>query len=75
MIVEAAWAPGLEPALANILDRSVRRWKLIQTEPTALTFAVQLRREGSSEGLVAAVREEPSKQVTGARFEPLLPSP
>ncbi len=75
LIVEAAWAPGLEPALASILDRYVRRWKLVQTGPTALTFAVQLRREGSSEGLVAAVREEPSKQVTGARFEPLLPSP
>jgi len=75
LIVEAAWAPGLEPALASILDRSVRRWKLIRTEPTALTFAVQLRREGSSEGLVAAVREEPSKQVTSARFEPLLPAP
>ena len=75
LIVEAAWAPGLEPALASILDRYVRRWKLIRTEPTALTFAVQLRREGSSEGLVAAVREEPSKQVTSARFEPLLPAP
>jgi len=75
LIVEAAWAPGLEPALASILDRYVRRWKLIRTEPTALTFAVQLRREGTSDGLVAAVREEPGKQVTSARFEPLLPAP
>lgn len=75
LIVEAAWAPGLEPALASILDRQVRRWKLLRAEPTALTFAVQLRREGSPEALVAAVREEPSRQVTGARFEPVLPSP
>jgi len=75
LIIEAAWAPGLEPAVASILDRHVRRWKLIRTEPTALTFAVQLRREGSAEGLLAAVREEPSRQVTGVRFEPVLPPP
>ena len=75
LIVEAAWAPGLEPAVISILDRYVRRWKLIRTEPTALTFAVQLRREGSPDGLLAAVREEPSRQVTAARFEPLLPRP
>ncbi len=75
LIVEAAWAPGLEPALASILDRYVRRWKLIRTEPTALTFAVQLRREGSPDGLLAAVREEPSRQVTGVRFEPPRPPP
>jgi uncharacterized membrane protein len=70
LIVEAAWAPGLELAVATILDRYTRRWKLLRTESTALTFAVQLRREGSPEGLVAAVREDPTKQVTGARFEP-----
>jgi len=75
LIVEAAWAPGLEPAVISILDRYVRRWKLIRTEPTALTFAVQLRREGSPDGLLAAVREEPSRQVTAVRFEPLLPPP
>ncbi len=70
LIVEAAWAPGLEPAMVGILERYTRRWKLLRTEPTALTFAVQLRREGSPEGLVAAVREEATQQVTGARFEP-----
>jgi len=70
LIVEAAWAPGLEPAMVGILERYTRRWKLLRTEPTALTFAVQLRREGSPEGLVAAVREESTQQVTGARFEP-----
>jgi len=75
LIVEAAWAPGLEPAVTSILERYTRRWKLLRTEPTALTFAVQLRREASAEGLVAAVREESTKQVTGARFEPNAPSP
>ena len=70
LIVEAAWAPGLEPAMVGILERYTRHWKLLRTEPTALTFAVQLRREGSPEGLVAAVREEATQQVTGARFEP-----
>jgi Domain of unknown function (DUF4956) len=74
LIVEAAWAPGLEPAVASILERHTRRWKLIRTEPTALTYAVQLLREASAEGLVEAVRGEPSKQVTGARFEPVAPS-
>jgi hypothetical protein len=73
LVVEATWAPGLETAVAGILERYTRRWKLVRTEPTALTFTVQLRREGTPDGLVAAVRDEPSKQVTGARFEPLLP--
>jgi hypothetical protein len=74
LVVEAAWAPGLEPAMASILDRHARRWKLVRTEPTALTFAVQLLREASAELLVEAVRGEPSNQVTGARFEPHAPS-
>jgi hypothetical protein len=73
LVIEAAWAPGLEPAVASILDRHARRWKLVRTEPTALTYAIQLRREASADGLVAAVRAEPSNQVTGARFEPLAP--
>jgi hypothetical protein len=70
LVVEAAWAPGLEPAVASILDRHAKRWKLVRSEPTSLTFAVQLRREANIEELVAAVRDEPSNQVTGARFEP-----
>lgn len=74
LVVEAAWAPGLEPALASILDRHTRRWKLVRTEPTALTYAIQLRREANADGLVEAVRAEPSNQVTGARFEPTAPS-
>ena len=75
LIVEAAWAPGLEPAIANILEQHTRRWKLIRTEPTALTYAVQLRREGNAAALLDAVREEPSKQVASARFEPLASTP
>lgn len=69
LVVEAAWAPGLEPAVVTILERHAKRWKLIRSEPTALTYAVQLFREGSGDALVAAVRGEPSSQVTGARFE------
>lgn len=72
LVVEAAWAPGLEPAVASILDRHAKRWKLIRSEPTALTFAVQLHREANAAELVAAVRDEPSSQVTSARFEPRL---
>jgi hypothetical protein len=75
LVVEAAWAPGIEPAVTSILERHTRRWKLVRTEPNALTFAVQLHREGTAEGLVAAVRAEPTKQVTGARFEQPVPSP
>lgn len=71
LVVEAAWAPGLESAVGHILDRFTRRWKLVRTEPTALTYAVQLRREANPENLVDAVRAEPSKQVTNARFEPI----
>lgn len=70
LIVEAAWAPGLEPAVAKILERHAKRWKLVHSEPTALTFAVQLFREGSADALVADVRNEPSSQVTSARFVP-----
>src|SRR5258705_1259241 len=72
LIVEAAWAPGVEAAIAQILQRYTRRWKLLRTEPKALTFAVQIRRTTNPDALVAAVREEPSKQVTGVRFDPLV---
>ena len=73
LVVEAAWAPGLEPAVVSILERHAKRWKLIRSEPTALTYAVQLFREGSGDALVAAVRNEPSSQVTRAHFEPRGP--
>jgi hypothetical protein len=71
LVVEAAWAPGVETAVGVILARYTRRWKLVRTEPNALTFAVQIRRTTNAEALIAAVREEPSKQVTGVRFDPL----
>ncbi len=72
LIVEAAWAPGVEMAVGAILERYTRRWKLVRTEPTALTFAVQILRTTSPDALVAAVRDEPSKQITGVRFDPLV---
>lgn len=72
LIVEAAWAPGVETAVRAILERYARRWKLVRTEPTALTFAVQVLRTTSPDALVAAVRDEPSKQITGVRFDPLV---
>jgi hypothetical protein len=71
LIVEAPWAPGVETAVAAILERYARRWKLVRTEPKALTFAVQVLRSTTPDALVAAVRDEPSKQVTGVRFDPL----
>jgi uncharacterized membrane protein YhiD involved in acid resistance len=70
LIVEAAWAPGVESAVGAILQRYTRRWKLVRTEPKTLTFAVEIRRTASPDALVAAVRDEPSKQVTGVRFDP-----
>jgi uncharacterized membrane protein YhiD involved in acid resistance len=70
LIVEAAWAPGVESAVAAILQRYARRWKLVRSEPTTLTFAVQIRRTTTPDALVIAVRDEPSKQVTGVRFDP-----
>lgn len=72
LIVEAPWAPGVEAAIGQILERYTRRWKLLRAEPKALTFAVQIRRTTNPDALVAAVREEPSKQVTGVRFDPLV---
>lgn len=72
LIVEAAWAPGVENAVGAILERYARRWKLVRTEPNALTFAVHMLRSTSTDALVAAVREEPSKQITGVRFDPLI---
>jgi len=69
LIVEAAWAPGLETAVAAILQRYARRWKLVRSEPTALTFAVQIRRATTADALVTAVRDESSKQVTAVRFD------
>lgn len=72
LIVEAAWAPGVEPAVQAILARYARHWKLVRTEPTALTFAVQIRRTTSADALIAAVRAEPSQQVTGVRFDPVV---
>lgn len=72
LIVEAAWAPGVEPAVKAILARYARHWKLVRTEPTALTFSVQIRRSTNADALIAAVQAEPSHQVTGVRFDPLV---
>ena len=72
LIVEAAWAPGVETAVSTILERYARHWKLVRTEPKTLTFAVQIRRTTTPDALVGAVREEPSKQITGVRFDPLV---
>jgi len=73
LVVEAAWEPGVEGTVSAILQRYARRWKLVRSEPRALTFAVQIRRTTNADALVTAVREEPSKQVTGVRFDPLNP--
>jgi len=70
LIVETSRAAAAESAIGAVLERHARRWKLVRAEGTHLTFAVQLRRRGSSDALVAAVQSEPALQVTGARFEP-----
>jgi hypothetical protein len=61
---------GVEATLSDILERHARKWKLVQSAPTGLTFAVQLRRRSDPDALVAAVRDDAGLQVTGVRFEP-----
>jgi hypothetical protein len=71
LVVDTARATAAESVMADILERHARRWKLVQSTPTALTFAVQLRRQSNPDALVAAVRDDPAAQVTGVRFEPI----
>ncbi|MFN2572072.1 MAG: DUF4956 domain-containing protein [Gemmatimonadales bacterium] len=72
LIVETRAAVA-ESSIAAILERYARRWKLVQSAPTGLTFAVQLRRRSSPDELVAAVREDTALPVSGVRFEPRGP--
>ena len=72
LVVEATGAPATEAAITGILDRHARRWKLLHSAPTGLTFAVQLRRRSSADALVAAVRGAAALPATGVRFEPRL---
>lgn len=72
LVVETTGAPAPEAAITGILDRHARRWKLLRSAPTGLTFAVQLRRRSSADALVAAVRGAAALPATGVRFEPRL---
>ena len=70
LMIETELAAAAEPTVAGILKRHARRWKLVQTESGGLTFAVQLRRRGDPDALVAALREESALRATRVRFEP-----
>jgi hypothetical protein len=70
LVVETPRAPAAEATIAGILERHARRWKLLHSAPTGLTFAVQLRRRSNPDALVAAVRGDAALQATGVRFEP-----
>lgn len=71
LIVETARAAIAEPELTAHLEQHARRWRLLRSEPTALTFAVELRRRSNADELIAAVRGDVALQATGVRFEPL----
>ena len=73
LVVETSRTAAAESTLSGILERHARRWKLVQSAPTGLTFAVQLRRRSDPDALVAAVRDDAALQVTGVRFEPRDP--
>lgn len=68
LVADVTDATAAEAALAVVLDKHARRWKLVETAPTSLTFAVQLRRRSSPEALVAAARS--AARVGNARFDP-----
>lgn len=75
LVAETAAPAAAQPAIAEALDREARRWKLLRSEATAaghtvLAYAIQLRRRGSSEQLLAAVRGGAAAHVTAVRFEP-----
>jgi len=70
LVVETSRTAAVESTLGGILERHARKWKLVQSAPTGLTFTVQLRRRSGPDALVAAVRDDAALQVTGVRFEP-----
>ena len=70
LVVETSHTAAAESTLSGILERHARKWKLVQSAPTGLTFAVQLRRRSDPDALIAAVRDDAALQVTGVRFEP-----
>ncbi len=70
LVVETSRTAAAESTLSGILERYARRWKLVQSAPTGLTFTGQLRRRSDPDALVAAVRDDAALQVTGVRFEP-----
>lgn len=70
LVVETSRTAAAESTLTGILERYARRWKLVQSAPTGLTFTVQLRRRSDPDALIAAVRDDTALQVTGVRFEP-----
>jgi hypothetical protein len=69
LLIEAPRATTLEPALEALLERHARSWKLSDTAPGALTFAVQLKRRSSPDALLADVRRDPDLQDAVARFD------
>lgn len=72
LVVDTVRGGAAQSSIAGILEQHARRWKLIQSAPTGLTFDVQLRRRSDPDALVSAVRSEapPAMEITGARFEP-----
>jgi uncharacterized membrane protein YhiD involved in acid resistance len=70
LVIETGRSTEVEATLSDILERHARKWKLVHSAPTGLTFAVQLRRRSDPDALVAAVRNDAALQITGVRFEP-----
>lgn len=77
LVAETAIPTAAHPAIASVLERHARRWKLIGSESggpgrTALTFLVQLRPQTSADALLADVRRDAAAQITSVRFDPDL---
>jgi len=70
LVVETSGTAAVESTLTGILERHARKWKLVQSAPTGLTFTVQLRRRTDPAALIAAVRDDSALQITNVRFEP-----
>jgi hypothetical protein len=70
LLVETTAAEPAQRVIGRVLDEHARRWRAVAAEPRELAFVVQLRRNGSPDGLVTAVQREAAPHVGNVRFEP-----
>lgn len=68
-LVAQTTSAAAQAAIATLLEEHALRWKLVASTPTALTFAVHLRRNSNPDALVDAVRRDDAARVTSVQFE------